>query len=495
MGLESKSFWLPASLCVALVAACEGEVEIFEKAPPFDAGSQDSGQDAQGGTGGSSGAPNTFVHTDKVDLLFMLDNSASMADKQSVLADTIPALITRLTSPLCVDEVGGYVAQVSAGQACPDGSAREFPAVTDMHIGVITSSLGGHGADSCSEQPAMNWNERQVEMAHLISRGKDESGSETTVDTYEGLGFLNWDPNGQDTPVGEQDSSNLSVRFAQLARGAGQDGCGFESSLEAWYRFLVDPAPHESMVPVPCNASDTSNNCRGPEGLDEVILQQREDFLRQDSVVAIVMLTDENDCSIIDEGQNYLAAQSLDGTGQFHIAPGTNACETDPSSSDCKSCWQVNSADYPECQLGWSDPEHEDALNLRCYRQKQRFGIDFLQPVERYVAALTETHLDDGQLNPLFCKTPEVGGTQCSTDLRSRSQIVLTAIIGVPWQDIAIDPQDLSAGYKRADDIDWDLVLGDPENQVEPTDPHMIESVAPALRHAPYPGYRLGLAR
>ena len=39
-------------------------------------------------------------------------------------------------------------------------------------------------------------------------------------------------------------------------------------------------------------------------------------------------------------------------------------------------------------------PKSRDALNLRCYEQKRRIGIDFLYPVRRYIDALNE---------PRFC--------------------------------------------------------------------------------------------
>src|SRR5580693_1526852 len=40
---------------------------------------------------------------DKIDLLFDIDNSASMGDKQDYLASAIPDLISRLINPNCVD--------------------------------------------------------------------------------------------------------------------------------------------------------------------------------------------------------------------------------------------------------------------------------------------------------------------------------------------------------------------------------------------------------
>src|SRR6188508_1038129 len=43
---------------------------------------------------------------DKIDLLFMIDNSISMADKQAILAEAVPVLVSRLVTPICVDADG-----------------------------------------------------------------------------------------------------------------------------------------------------------------------------------------------------------------------------------------------------------------------------------------------------------------------------------------------------------------------------------------------------
>src|ERR1035437_2037190 len=40
---------------------------------------------------------------DKLDLLFMIDDSASMGDKQDLLKQAVPDLLTRLLAPDCVD--------------------------------------------------------------------------------------------------------------------------------------------------------------------------------------------------------------------------------------------------------------------------------------------------------------------------------------------------------------------------------------------------------
>ena len=476
---------------------------------------------------------------DKIDLLIMIDNSASMADKQKILAAAVPDLVGRLTNPVCVDrETRAQTGQPPSGTPCADGSEREFEPVVDIHIGVITSSIGGHGADSCSNIPTQNWNPRQEDMAHLVTRGKP-----TDPVTWNNKGFLNWDPTGKkSSPPGESNADTLSENFTLMVRGADQDGCGFEASLEAWYRFLVDPAPYARMVPVPCFDGDTGNQCRGPQDVDNVVLQQRADFLRQDSLLAVIMLSDENDCSVMDWGQNFLSLQALDGTGSFHLARGTDACLTDPWDANCKSCWEVKPDDFPECAAGWAAPEKDDTLNLRCFNQKRRFGIDFLQPIRRYVDGLSEAKFADGTINPVFCTAFEtkpnpddpastiIDRTKCTKVLRDGSLVFLAGIVGVPWQDIARDPMDLKKGYRTAEELRmtgatfdaasappglpadktlWNMILGEVDEQktredgtpnprwgavkptVDPLDPLMIESIDPRSGTHPATGTAL----
>jgi hypothetical protein len=84
---------------------------------------------------------------------------------------------------------------------------------------------------------------------------------------------------------------SLSSDFGALATGAGVYGCGLEAQMESWYRFLVQPDPWDAIQ------LDTNQNPFAAQlvGVDTTILQQRHDFLRPDSVVAIVVVTDEED--------------------------------------------------------------------------------------------------------------------------------------------------------------------------------------------------------
>jgi hypothetical protein len=115
-----------------------------------------------GGAGGLRDAGVAIAVADKVDLLFMIDNSPSMADKQAILKDAIPQLVKRLVNPGCIRADGTYDSDYN-GNACPAGTTRDFDPVNDIHIGIITSSIGAHGASVClaTETGHNNWDRRR----------------------------------------------------------------------------------------------------------------------------------------------------------------------------------------------------------------------------------------------------------------------------------------------------------------------------------------------
>src|SRR6187399_1452143 len=86
---------------------------------------------------------------DKIDLLFMIDNSISMADKQAILGDAVGSLANRLVTPICVNGTTP-VGQTDANGNCTNGTP-EFTPIKDIHIGVVSSSLGAHGGQTCSD--------------------------------------------------------------------------------------------------------------------------------------------------------------------------------------------------------------------------------------------------------------------------------------------------------------------------------------------------------
>jgi hypothetical protein len=439
---------------------------------------------------------------DKVDLILGIDNSRSMADKQQVLSLALNDLVQALTNPPCVDGSGAPVAgQPAAGSdACPSGSQRLYLPITDIHIGVVSTSIGGHGSDSCPNQEPNacpgKVNTSNNDQGHLLARlDPCASGS---VPTYLDQGFLAWDPQHKDVPPGESDTAALTSAVKQLVLGAGQVGCGYESQLESWYRFLVDPTPYQSI------AVDPSQGKAVPSGTDTTLLAQRKAFLRPDSLLAIVMLSDENDCSTKEYGQFYLANQVRDPSNpskDFHMPRARAVCATNPADPCCLNCAQATPAGCPvdpTCNVTLPLTAQEDDVNLRCWDQKRRFGIDFLYPIDRYITALTQANVPDrtGQLvpNPIFSNLDPVAHP--NAPVRDPSMVVLTGIVGVPWQDLARDPADLRKGYKSAAELAqangghtaWDVTIGNPASYVPPLDPHMIESNQPRTGTNPITG-------
>jgi hypothetical protein len=456
-----------------------------------------------GGSGGGGGGKNYVFgqlrqgDQRKLDLLVMVDNSPSMADKQHYLAQAIPLLVSRLVTPRCVDENGE---PVGGSAPCPSGSGPEFAAVEDIHVGVITSSLGDHGSgDLCSDALAET-GDTPNDGASLVPAVRPGTPS------WNDWGFLVWDPRdgvtsgprheppgyGSPLPGSPGGVQDMLAAFTDHIQAAGERGCGHEAQLESWYRFLVDPEPVSGMT------RDGNFGVRGP--VSQVVLDQRARFLRPDSVLAIVMLTDENDCSFLDEerSQGWVAMYTGGSSGGFQMPRATSAC-VDPNSPDCLPCAE-DPTDAACSAEGNALTAAEDNPNLRCFHMKERFGIDLKYPLSRYVEALTSRTIDprrtrDPVPNPIFSGSP--GGVVP----RDPADVVMLGIVGVPWQDIAtdgstpgtpdsLDPgsrtlQFMSAAELEANDR-WVVILGGADGN-GPTDPFMIESVDPRPPGSPHP--------
>jgi hypothetical protein len=137
-----RSKTLLALAVAAATAGCGGESELDAGKP----GAAGVGGASGGGGAGGSGTvvPLPSAPPSAVDLLFVIDNSISMFDKQAILSEAVPLLVQRLITPNCLDAQGVVVGTSDAAGNCALGAA-EFAAVPDLHLGVITSSLGSHG--------------------------------------------------------------------------------------------------------------------------------------------------------------------------------------------------------------------------------------------------------------------------------------------------------------------------------------------------------------
>jgi hypothetical protein len=464
-------------LAITTLIACDGLLSVdFDNARArtvkSDGGAQDAG-DAEAPTGIEKDVP--LIPASKVDLLLVVDNSASMGDKSRLLATSIGTFL------------------------------RDVVRVGDLHVGVISSSLGNFGGDVCDgDNPRTN--------DHAYFRTTDENGAKVTPGTD---GFLSYRM-GDDAEKFIRDS-------AALVRGVGETGCGLEAQLEAAYRFLVQPDPWITVK------LDVNNQADFGEEVDVTILQQRKAFLRPDSALVVLMITEEDDSSadpLSVGGQGWaFMSRTFPGSRVFRGDPkqgttaprGTSICATNPASPDCTSCGFQSLCDPldnackkirqdPNCttsgQSGQSGDGYngyfaaaDDDLNVRFHRMKERFGIDPQYPIARYTDGFTRFKVPDRKserviktagtrrdigpyaptfkcTNPIFAETlPSQPGEEiCNLkqSTRSRELVVFALLGGVPEALATANPN-------------WPTILGrDPGAfNFDGIDPHMIQSVVP----------------
>lgn len=381
---------------------------------------------------------------DKVDLLFVIDNSPSMADKQRALATQLPEMLARLTT------------------------ADVKRPITDVHVGVITSSLGSHGTSACATSLT---NPTNNDRGHLLPRTGDCATSVAASP-------LGWTFGG---PI-----DALATNAQCVLDSVGEHGCSFEETWESLYHFVIDPAPY-ARAEVKCNLGGPTGDACGNnkivvDGVDEELLAQRRAFLRPESFLAVVILSDENDASLKPAGLNWLPW----GYPQRQMQRGWTACATVPDDFEpetptdfaklhdehkCFSCFEKG--DDPNCKVPWptgSLNDDVDAPSLRAFEQTRRYGYNFLWGRQRYVDAFTKWMVmgSDNQLAP----NPVLNGAY-----RTRDLILVATIVGVPPPLVPSN---------ALTDADWDRIVG----PIGTRDPHMIESIAPRAGLPKYEGDR-----
>jgi hypothetical protein len=430
----------------------------------------------------------------RVDLLFLIDNSGSMGDKQEYLAAAVPDLLNRLVTPSCLDATDSTkVVGVSVDGQCATGRI-EFPPVHDMHIAVVTSALGSLGGDVCNDPtgvaPGPNG---QNDYGELVNRSHVADAPD---------GFLGWFPAtsanagatatpGTPSPA---DVTTLVSHFQGLVTGVGATGCGIEAQLESWYRFLVQPDPFQSV--------SAGNNIATFTGVDATLLRQRHDFLRPDSLLAIIDLTDEDDSSV---DPRVYSGSSVAGYHMNEEATqpfrGTAACATDPGSAACTSCDADSAKGDPGCATPTYDVvnDPQGTPNIRHIHMKQSFGLDSQYPMSRYVNGLTATTVPDrdGEYpagaqtyqgtadcsNPIYSQDlPDGTDTDPATlchlkpGPRDPSLVFYAHIGGVPTDLLHYDPT--SSAASALTDGDWTKILGANPDKYDYTgiDPRMAET-------------------
>ncbi|MDB4962076.1 MAG: hypothetical protein JWP01_2075 [Myxococcales bacterium] len=170
-----------------------------------------------------------------VDILFVIDDSPSMADKQANLSTNFPNFINVLNT-------------IQGG-------------LPDVHIGIVSSDVGTKATQDAAPGPAIG----QIGNGGCSGTGK--SGNLQIYGAPVTSPYISDIASGTTGTRIRNYTGNLDAVFGQMARGAGAGGCGFEQHLEAMKRALNNN---------PANAG----------------------FLRPDAYLAVIFIVDEDDCSM-----------------------------------------------------------------------------------------------------------------------------------------------------------------------------------------------------
>jgi hypothetical protein len=174
-----------------------------------------------------------------LDLLFLVDDSPSMADKQANLAANFSKFIDVLST-------------ITGG-------------LPNIHIAVVTSDMGTHGADG-KTAPG---------IGTLGQGGCNGTGKDGTMQLFgapvSGGPFIS-DIAQPDGSRQKNYTGKLVDAFATMAK-AGAGGCGFEQHLEA-IKHALDPSPAGNRI--------------------------NDGFLRDNAFLAVIIIADEDDCSMKD---------------------------------------------------------------------------------------------------------------------------------------------------------------------------------------------------
>lgn len=196
--------------------------------------------------------------TDDVDLLFVLDNTEGMSGAQDKLVIELPRMVAALT----------------AGDLDGDG-VRDFEPARSLHLGVISTDMGaGDQADVAT--CAMGSGDDGI--LRRTSNGISPCSPEYPSGTFE---FMRG-----------EDSAAFAISPACVA-SLGTNGCAYAQPMEAALKALTPATPQAWTAAG--YATPTFANGALPHGLTA-----NAEFLRPNSLLAIVFVTHADDASVRD---------------------------------------------------------------------------------------------------------------------------------------------------------------------------------------------------
>jgi hypothetical protein len=263
-----------------------------------------------------------------IDILFVIDNSNSMAEEQQNLSQNFPKLIEALRSQ-------------SLGNKIPN-----------VHIGVITSDLGAgdYGLPSCEQAGG--------------DRGKLQAQPRIAGCTPPSQSFISYEDGVTNIESATSDPIEQVKEAFRCIAEVGTGGCGFEQQLQAARRALD---PGQNVNP---------------------------GFVRKDALLAVVFITDEDDCS----AQNSMLYDSNQTTLTDPLGPLTSfrcfefgiECDINDRTKPGprKSCkpaydWLYSIDDYVKFFKGLKPPGRVMLFAVAGPTDKVEVGLDAQNPTLR----------------------------------------------------------------------------------------------------------------
>jgi hypothetical protein len=320
----------PGGISLSMTGASDTDPGTGDSAEEEDTGIKldlagDSAEGPVGCGGGDLGC------TDKIDLLFLIDNSGTMAVEQENLARNFPLLIRQLEE---LTDSGGNPVMPDV-QIMVTTSDFGNPLCTPFEPPDYTPARGAPINTPCTQRierfTGLGNNPEMVPQACTNVCLNDAAPMGNYIAF--GPGFDNIPDNIMPADIDGDGIEDSAVAQALACIGPqGIDGCGYESQLENMLQAL-NP--------------------------DAMWNQGAERFLRPDALLAVAIVTDEADCSVKD----YMI---MEDEGYQEIDPDT--MEPAPSSA---ICWNAG--------VSCNGP---DAMGV--YSDCTSISDDALQPISRY---------------------------------------------------------------------------------------------------------------
>jgi hypothetical protein len=196
---------------------------------------------------------------DKIDVLFIVDDSQSMANEQRALGEQLPRMAHALAS----------------GDLDGDGE-REFTPPSDVQLGVVSTDMGLPTVPDIDRCTGLG-DDARLGLARAAASGC--SPQQPPFIRYE---------------AGSTIAGQVAADFSCLAR-LGTDGCGFEQPLEAALKALWPGADDRVRF---LGLDGTSSTLGHGDGANAGF--SRAEPAAVPSLLVIVVVSDEDDCSTRD---------------------------------------------------------------------------------------------------------------------------------------------------------------------------------------------------